>query len=301
MELPLVSVEADLEEPKNMKLPPLLPRNTDPKFFLHERGWLDDTVSHVWKQFQAEPDLSDKVQPLALVRCSKGGKTRTISEIAHRLKRDRPNVVVISISNNDQTRVSPLEDDPEQLDPLGALCRRIAFAVMKGRDFEQSSQFAGFRKRVTPKHIRQWLGDETPEGAPSPNSSIPCVLLVDELNALQRLRGVEDSKENPEGKRCAQFLRDVFVKPRNRYLIISSHTLKTKTLLGEFMEVDSLRPVWVRGLPLIPSLEKVAEELNCPELTARKALYYGLIPALLYQASTGCPISDKAKGGTNET
>jgi hypothetical protein len=55
------------------------------------------------------------------------------------------------------------------------------------------------------------------------------------------------------------------------------------------MESTSNRNVLGPELPLIPSLNIAAQNLNWPNLTPREALYYGNIPALIYETSRGDP------------
>ncbi len=63
---------------------------------------------------------------MALVRCSRGGKTRALEEIAHSLRRKRPEISVVFVSFNDDSVIK----DWEHADPVAALCRRIAFAAL---------------------------------------------------------------------------------------------------------------------------------------------------------------------------
>jgi len=64
------------------------------------------------------------VPPLALIRCSRGGKTRALKEMAKALKhRLGPQASVIYISLNDYSSLG----ESEQNNAVRALCRRIAF------------------------------------------------------------------------------------------------------------------------------------------------------------------------------
>jgi hypothetical protein len=53
--------------------------------FTSEEGWLEDTCKIIMAKC-AEWDGAERVAPMALVRCSRGGKTRALLEIAHALK-----------------------------------------------------------------------------------------------------------------------------------------------------------------------------------------------------------------------
>ena len=116
---------------------------------------------------------------MALVRCSRGGKTRALKEVAHQLHRKLPGTAIIFVSFNDLTPVQPWE----QADPLGALCRRIAFAARRRPDptqplspKDEMDQFKAFNYAVTPDQIEQWV------------ANTPCILAIDELNLFHRLQ-----------------------------------------------------------------------------------------------------------------
>jgi hypothetical protein len=72
---------------------------------------------------------AERVPPMALVRCSRGGKTRSLRELACLLKTKLPDVAVIFISLNDFSTLETWENN----DQIGALCRRIAYMSLKDR------------------------------------------------------------------------------------------------------------------------------------------------------------------------
>ena len=236
-------------------MPPVDAR--DPPF-TSEPGWLEETVRLVVKHYVAK-DGKERVPPMALVRCSRGGKTRALEELARALQARHTPVVMISL--NDYSSLK----EWEEADSVGAICRRIAFAGCQDRDFGQSlQQFKDFRGKcnATASDIEKWLGNQ------------PCVLMIDELNNL------------PQSRRLAEFLKSNFVAPANRYLVFSSHVLTTTRELSAFMDGSSgsKRGVLLRELPLIPSLQVAASNFNWPSLNAREALYYGMVPALIHEA-----------------
>jgi hypothetical protein len=98
------------------------------------------------------------------------------------------------------------------------------------------------------------------------------VLLIDELNNLPQSRGL------------AEFLKKNFVSRANRYLVFSSHVLTTVAELAAHMEVFSNRNVIVQPLPLVPSVSVARANFSWPSLSARKVLYYGMVPALIHEA-----------------
>ncbi len=235
------------------------PVNASAPPFTSEPQWLEDTERVVLQHYTAE-DGEERVPPMALVRCSRGGKTRALQELARMLK--SRNIPVVMISLNDYSSLK----EWEEADGVGAVCRRIAFAASLDRDFgrslEQYEHFSKQKWNVTAQQVEEWLSDH------------PCVLLIDELNNL------------PQSRDLADFLKRNFVCRRNRYLIFSSHVLATTTELSAFMDGSggSKRGVLLRELPLIPSLRVARANFRWPSLNAREALFFGMVPALIHEA-----------------
>jgi hypothetical protein len=195
------------------------------------QDWLKKTVEKAVVQYLAQDTNARRVRPMALVRCSRGGKTRALYEIAGAWKERFPNCAVIFVSFNDTSSIH----DWEQSKPLEALLRRIAFSARNNRDLT----FSNFRYvNVTETDIVKWLG------------STPCVLLIDELNKIESLRS-----ESGESKRFASFLKSYFLDSENNYCIFSSHIVSTAENLVDYMSGLSTRGVIVQHLPLIPSIE----------------------------------------------
>ena len=144
----------------------------------------------------AKRDAFKRVPPMALVRCSRGGKTRALYEIAKICKEKIKVDSVIYVSFNDSTSLG----EWEQQNPLQALCVRIAFAALRQSDpyRTKSEQFGQFLSRdfvVGPQQLLEWLG----------NSS--AVLLVDELNNLRMLT----EKQSSEASAFGLFLKHHFL------------------------------------------------------------------------------------------
>lgn len=204
----------------------------EPRFLT--RQWVNNRTTEI----QAELLRSDgegglyRKPPMALVRCSRGGKTRALVELALSLKENDPEITAFRVSFNDATFLM----QSEQSDPVGALCRRIAFAARKDKNisFDDFSKFS-----VSEDQIVTWLGDT------------PVVLLIDEINQLKALSG--DNREL--GEAFATFLKKHFLSPLNRYLVFSSHTVSVTGKLSDYMESTSNREVKIRQLPLIPKYE----------------------------------------------
>jgi hypothetical protein len=203
------------------------------------------------------------VPPLALVRCSRGGKTRALKEIAKEFKTSHDDTCVIFVSFNDDTSINV----DETADPLSALCQRIAYANLK----DQNMDFFQFRKKnfLTFESLISWLANKD------------CLLLIDELNNIE----MEVS--------FAMFLKQNFLKSRGRYLVFSSHIYFISTQLVDFMESSS-REVIVSELPLIPSISVALESLRLQNLGPHQAVYFGLMLALIYTFSISNLVEKRA-------
>lgn len=248
--------------PKDVVVPSPLPREPA---FVSTVNWLEERVAIVRRRYEAKDTDMSRVAPMALVRCSRGGKTRALQEIARKLKADLPETAVVYVTFNDSSNLQQWEQD----DPLGALCRRIAFASFRHRDFEDSEQYENFATaRVSSDEIIAWLG------------TTPCILLIDELNLLVEL----NKRDSSVAIEFAFFLR-TFLTLENRYFIFSSHVLSTTGRLMDFMERFNSRQVDVQELPLIPSLSIAREIFKHPLLSAREALYFALVPALIFTST----------------
>jgi hypothetical protein len=62
------------------------------------------------------------------------------------------------------------------------------------------------------------------------------------------------------------------------------------------MESSSSREMVVRGLPIVPRVSVAAENFNWSDLNARQVLFYGGIPALVYEARLD---KNSKEGGTH--
>jgi ATP-dependent protease ClpP protease subunit len=64
--------------------------------------WHSSVSDTIFEQL-GQIDEEDRKSPLGLIRCSRGGKSRALCEIARHLKRNKPDIAVISISFNGDT------------------------------------------------------------------------------------------------------------------------------------------------------------------------------------------------------
>jgi hypothetical protein len=247
-----------------------LARGTKDPAFLADKDWTQSVIDEFWPHFLAqEPQTaSERFPPLGLVRCSRGGKTRALLEIAHHLRNSvGETTAVIFVSFNADTS---MEDEIHN--PLGALCRRIAFASLE----QNETNFDQFRNvDVEPDVIKNWLGGTT-----------PCILLIDELNQIDM------TKRN---EKFSSFLKSVFLRPANRYLIFSSHVISTVHQCSGYLDSNSNRPALLRALPLASSMDDVRSQWGWDQLTLNEFLYYGRIPALLWQYRNSYNIYVKRK------
>jgi hypothetical protein len=198
--------------------------------FVSQPNWLDDTATLILKYFNAKDEGAERVPPMALVRCMYGGKTRSLMELAHRLKTTLPDdVAVIFVSLDDFSTLRPWEND----DQIGALCRRIAFYSLKDRVHYREFE----HENVQMDTILPWLGTSK------------CVLLIDELNQFSLDSAV------------ARFLKENFLVDAGRYFVFSADAVTTTTQLSQLMDTNSNRDVIIHPMPLIPSLAEASKKL----------------------------------------
>ena len=286
LDSPLFVVEANDKKPKIslpfhdiLENPDVLHPPSKPKtpLFVCQDDWLEDVKYTVERQVAvADGDEGEdfRVEPMALVRCSRGGKTRALYEIANLgIRYGEERVTVIFVSLND---FSPLDHD-DQEDPLQALLLRIAFAALRSRNAAGrkgktlSQQFSEFREEnyaITKTDILLWLGDS------------PALLVVDELNNLDELT----VKKSPKATEFAAFVKEFFLKTQGRYFIFSTHILSSLECFGVFLDPSkaSERNVVLQEPPLVNNLSTVLENLNKSLRGSREAIYYGLMPGLIY-------------------
>eukprot|EP00522_Entomoneis_paludosa_P011916 CAMPEP_0172440764 /NCGR_PEP_ID=MMETSP1065-20121228/1375_1 /TAXON_ID=265537 /ORGANISM="Amphiprora paludosa, Strain CCMP125" /LENGTH=660 /DNA_ID=CAMNT_0013189773 /DNA_START=135 /DNA_END=2120 /DNA_ORIENTATION=- len=237
--------------------PPELAEETTPPPFVAPKGWLDDFRKEVLVQFNREESENPRVYPVAVVRCSRGGKTRALHELARSLSRvEHINAAIIYVSFNGQTQLSP----EEKLHPLEAVCRRIMYTATTGKpnqsDFDSFAKSTAFREN----DVNDWLGTSK------------CILLIDELNLIESTMDAE----------FATFLKKTFLMPPGRGLVFSSHVVSINDTLTNCMRSPSDREVRIQKLPIAQDLVAARKMLSYPTLSPHLALYLGLIPSLYY-------------------
>jgi len=213
--------------------PPDVSVRADQPPFVGPKGWVAETVRLIEAHFPKADDPlgAYRKPPMFVGRCSRGGKTRALAEVCALFKKEHPDCAVILISLNDTTTLQTWEHD----DPVGAICRRIAYSAYKHR---RSTSFYSFIEMysVSKELILTWLG------------AAECMVGIDELNKLPAFR---DSKGSSP---VAPFIKMNFLATAGRYTVFSSHVAPTGRQLTAYMESDgfSKREVLVRELPTVP-------------------------------------------------
>lgn len=107
------------------------------------------------------------------------------------------------------------------------------------------------------------------------------LLLIDELNNLSALT----ESRSDEALLFGGFVRQNFLRKKGRCLVFSSHVISTVSAFGEFAStsVGSSRPVTLQELPLVDNLSTAMGTLNDSLKGTREAIYYGLLPRLIYE------------------
>jgi len=231
--------------------------------FLTEK-WLRDNVNLIAQSYDARDTPAVPVLPAAFVRCGRGGKTRALLELTRALK-DRFNseeVAVIYISFTAHSSLLKWET----MNPIDAICRRIAFAALPNTAGESFEKFAE-TVEVSSSAVLKWLGNT------------PRILLIDELDSFTNL-------QNPESilmQEMGAFLKMNFLSRANQYFVFSSKGMLTTDQLSQFLE----RAVLIRELPIVADLFIAAKNCEYPALGRNDLLFYGCIPSLVYLSERG--------------
>jgi len=185
---------------------PLLLTHLQPLFALPYNG-LPDVLppfigSHWIRRTVAPIVLSEALkargsEPIALVRCDFGGKTRCLKELGLHLSQTLT-VAVLYISLDGALRAQVV---PDSGTALQALLDRLVFAAkaVGAPDCVMASRSA----------VEEWLG------------AVPCILLLDDLHCL-----LTERVPDQEVEECADFLTRHFLDRPNRHLVFTSNSLR---------------------------------------------------------------------------
>ena len=250
---------------------PLIPDRIQPEKYVCPSNFRESLLETVYERMEQE-DSGSRVPPMALVGCSRSGKTRTLEEIAASLARNGTYPAVVLLVTFNDYSTSPITGE-DQEDPLQALCQRIAFAATRIADHSSSSSlktaYKLFRRQnyhIDPNRIEDWLAGSR------------AILLVDELNFLKGL-----TSKTPQAYEFGDFIRSNFLSDAGRYFIFTSHVLGTVDSFGAVIDTSaaSSRGMDVQTLPRVDNFRDILH-LNPSIDTPLKAIYYGLLPGLIY-------------------
>eukprot|EP00977_Amphora_coffeiformis_P026145 scaffold24220_cov149-Amphora_coffeaeformis.AAC.1 len=178
--------------------------------FVCSEYWLSDVELEIIACLQRSDTATDqqdddRIPPKALMRCSWGGKKRTLYAIANRMKGYNKvihaEVTCLYVSFNDSSSLQYWEQE----NPLQALLRCIAFRALSPDAIQNTSAGARFFAFLKDKPIWeeelfvQWL------------ANTPCVLLIDEINNLDKV----GEPNSVEASKFGQFIKNHFLSKEN--------------------------------------------------------------------------------------
>jgi hypothetical protein len=216
---------------------------------------LDECMAAIRDQGEVKSSDVTRKPPICLSRLARGGKTTALSELRTRLANE--GFLPIFISFNGNFRKFRHETDSE------AILRLIAVQLVR-EDYNNQ------HIRVEASELKEYLT------ALQLESGRRVVTLIDELNSLAF----------PPDEDAAFLLRDLFLDPRGRFLVFSTHRpmyLDARAYIGGETAPASGRGVVFVEMPEctdLPTLQSIA--LCCRNITNTEMIMYGGIPALLY-------------------
>ena len=252
---------------------PIVPIGKRPDKYVCPDGFRESLLNTVNELMEQDDGGGIRVPPMALVGCSRSGKTRALEEMAATLARNETHpVAVLLVTFNDYSTSATTDADQE--DPLQALCQRIVFAATRSADQRSfhslKTAYEVFREQnyiIDPKQIVHWLAE------------FPAILLVDELNSLKGL-----TSKSSQAFEFGRFIRLNFLSDPGRYFIFTSHILGTVDSFGTVIDspTASSRGMSVQSLPRVDNLLDILRYLNPKMDTPFEAIFYGLLPGLIY-------------------
>jgi len=90
-----------------------------------------------------------------------------------------------------------------------------------------------------------------------------------------------------------KILKNLFLIRKGREFCFSSHLATTSLALKKFLPDPSNREMILQKLPLISSLSEAQTKLGYQRLSAREALYFGLIPGLLVERAGNHTVTNR--------
>ncbi|CAJ1392801.1 unnamed protein product [Effrenium voratum] len=243
----------------------LRPSNGDrPKRFLELDSCVDDCMQAVQDNLPLVTKATIPRVPAAMLsRFMGGGKTTMLYEVFDRLKKEEKLPIFISFSGD--SLVYRL--DGEKV--MDTMLRAIAVSLMKNKPADKKG---AERVRCSEEALKAYLEDKK-----------DVVLVVDELNVLL--------KSNPTYDRQAlgRFLRDTFLNPAGRHLVLST-SIPTSAGLEQVLDTgaEGSRKVIPIQMPRCAEVQRLrGMHPNCAALTPLEAVYFGYVPSLIYSVKTG--------------
>jgi len=215
---------------------------------------MDESMAHIERFLHLKTTSHERKPMLLYSRMSRGGKTVALCSLFDKIKKRQPDwcPMIISFNGSNDFKRFPDETDEE------ALFRVIACQFA-------DRTVAQLKRKVTV----DWEGLNTHIG------DVPFVLLIDEINRLC----------DPISATVANLLKQYFLNPRNRYLVVTSHHP-----VDVVEENDpSQRPCEAVTLPFstnVAKLKGMGKQCGL-RITEALAAYYGGVPALMFSSLEG--------------
>ena len=198
----------------------------------------------------------DRVPPLMLSRCMRGGKTTFLVYLFELVKAE-PGYLPIFISFNEFFGIQRKRGESR----LQTILRAIAVTLLPATPTD--TQSVSCDEDTLCDHLERQNGI--------------IVLMIDELNLLVP-KGTTDNE-------VASFLRRVFLSPENRYLVFTTHEPFDGSQIAEYTggksRAYSPRGVIARDLPRSVNVTEQRGIPQCRALSAGNVLFFSGIPALL--------------------
>eukprot|EP01031_Cornospumella_fuschlensis_P034760 gene34760-42091_t len=226
--------------------------------FVDLERYANDCISYINSELAADEKSTGahRKRPLIITSFARGGKTTAICALFDKLAKQAPSCRPIAVTCNGSSNFAMLPGE-SQRDAIA----RLIVCQATGRDTQQSPV------KCSDELINQYIGDQ------------PCVLLIDELNVIA----------NPLNQEASRFLKDLFIKKKNRMLVFSTHVPMTADAATENMMAElSNGGCFSITQPHCSDISQLQRmHLNCSGLTKLEAALYGYCPALIFCVKLG--------------
>ena len=200
---------------------------------------VEECLKHVWESLPK--GAGQRVEPVILSRCTRGGKTTVLCRLFDELKTRGCSPIFVSF--NGDYNITPLK---RERDSIETLTRAIAISVMMKPPEDRGAV------QCSEDVLTEYFAREG-----------KMVLLIDELNVLLRPGSAEDHS------RVGSYLRSQFLDRKDRFLVFSTHVSETAgidQLLGH--GIGSEREGFFISMPETCDLEELRRmDDQCQSLT----------------------------------